>query len=166
MRVGSQFLVLLGFWLLLSGHFDVSRAEDRYLLACGIVSCGLVIYLAQRTAILDEEGHPIHLALRLAGYLPWLGWEIIKANIDVARQVWSPQLKIDPQLVSVSYETRTDLGTLIYANSITLTPGTVTLSVDTDTRELLVHALSLEAAGSLKAGEMHARVKALEGRGV
>ena len=163
LRVGSQFLVLLGFWLLLSGHFDISRAEDRYLLACGIAACGLVVYLAQRKHILDEEGHPIHLALRLLAYLPWLGWEIVKANIDVARQVWSLQLKIDPQLVSLAYETQTDLGTLIYANSITLTPGTVTISVDADTRQLLVHALSTEAACSLTDGEMQARVKALEG---
>ena len=163
LRVGSQFFVLFGFWLGLSGHVDISSTEDQYLIGCGLLSCALVTYIVQREHILDEEGHLVHLLRRLAGYVPWLLWEIVKANIDVAARVWSPTLRIEPQLVRVPCELKTDLGTVIYANSITLTPGTVTVSVDMETKELLVHALSAQAAQSLTDGGMHTRVKKLEG---
>lgn len=162
LRVGSQFFVLFGFWLTLSGHTDISSAEDLYLMGCGLLSCALVTYTAGREHIQDEEGLPIHLLKRLGGYVPWLLWQIVKANIDVAVRVWSPTLRIEPQLVRVPCELETDLGTVIYANSITLTPGTVTVSVDVETKELLVHALSAESAQSLTDGGMHTRVKKLE----
>ena len=163
LQVSSQFFVLFGFWLGLSGHVDISSVEDQYLIGCGLLSCALVTYITQRERVLDEAGHPLHLLRHLVGYVPWLLWEIVKANIDVAARVWSPTLRIEPQLVRVPCELETDLGTVIYANSITLTPGTVTVSVDMETNELLVHALSAQAAQSLKDGDMHTRVKKLEG---
>ena len=162
LRVGSKFFVLFGFWLGLSGHANISSVEDQYLIGCGLLSCALVTYLGQREHILDPESHPVHLLRRLVGYVPWLLWEIVKANIDVAALVWSPTLRIEPQLVRVPCELETHLGTVIYANSITLTPGTVTVSVDMETQEFLVHALSAQAAQSLKDGDMHTRVKKLE----
>lgn len=163
MHVVSQFLVLMGFWLLLSGQIDVSDSGNRYLMACGLLSCALVTYIAMRKEILDEEGHPVHLAFHLLAYFPWFFWQIILANIDVASRVWSPKPNIEPQMVTVPFRTHTDLGTMIYANSITLTPGTVTVSVDLEKREMLVHVLSESAVQSLLSGEMHDRVKNLEG---
>ncbi len=159
-RQVSLFLVLLVFWCLLSGQVDLRHSADLYLFGCGVFCCALVTYLASRKDIVDEEGHPIHLAWRSFSYLPWLFRQIVISNIDVAKRVWHPRRPIAPRLVRVPYETKTDLATVIYANSITLTPGTITVIVDTEKREILVHALSAEAEAGLR--EMHDRVVKLE----
>ena len=113
--------------------------------------------------MLDEEGHPVHLMLRLFSYVPWLLWEVILANMDVAYRVWHPQAPIDPRLIVVPFRTQTGIGTVVYANSITVTPGTITIGVDMATRQMLVHALTEKAARGLLSGEMHDRVLSLEG---
>jgi len=163
MRPISKFFILLGFWLLLSGQTDWAYAGDRYLMACGVFACVLVTYLAIREEILDEEGHPIHLVLRFLRYFPWLLWQILLANLDVAYRVWHPKQKISPRLIKVPFSTRTSFATVVYANSITLTPGTITVSVDEEKREMLVHALSEKSARGLLSGDMHERIKKLEG---
>jgi multicomponent Na+:H+ antiporter subunit E len=162
-HAASKFLILLAFWLCLSGQTDLTVSSDLYLIACGVLACALVTYIAFRNKILDREGNPIDITFRLFSYLPWLFWQIVLANLDVAYRVWHPKQKIAPRLIKVPFNTETDLGTMIYANSITLTPGTVTVSVDTEKAELLVHALSEEAAEGLLSGEMHERVRKLEG---
>ncbi len=83
-------------------------------------------------------------------------WQIVIANIDVARRVLSPSLPISPTLIRVKASQSTDLGQAIYANSITLTPGTI--SIDVEDGEILVHALTREGAQSLLDGEMDRRV--------
>lgn len=163
MRAVSKFLVLMVLWLALSGQTDLGASADLYLLACGVLSCTFVTYIAMRKWILDEEGYPINLAFGMIRYFPWLFKEIVLANLDVAYRVWHPHLKIEPQMIKVPLDVQTSLGTVIYANSITLTPGTVTVSVDEDKRELLVHALSETSAQGLLSGEMHERIKRLEG---
>ncbi len=163
MQALYKFLFLMAFWLLLSGQTDLSDSGDRYLIICGVLSCAFVTYIAMRMNILDEEGHPIHLVFRMLRYLPWLLWQVALANIDVAYRVWHPKQKITPQFIRVPLGMRTSLGTLIYANSITLTPGTITVSVDETKGELLVHALSDKAAKELLSGEMHDRIEKLEG---
>lgn len=162
-KVASKFLILMGFWLGISGQIDLSDSGDRYLIVCGVVSCAFVTYIAMRKKILDEEGHPIHLTFRMLFYLPWLFREIVLANLDVAYLVWHPKQKIAPRIIKVPFSMRTSLGTMIYANSITLTPGTVTVSVDEEKGEMLVHALSEKSEKGLLSGEMHERVKKLEG---
>ena len=151
------FVNLLAFWLLLSGpdHFN------WLMIGLGVISSGLVTWLSVRMGIVDEEGYPIHLVFRLLRYLPWLFWQIVLSNLDVARRVWDPRLPISPRLISVPYQTKTSVGTLVYANSITLTPGTVTIQVREGS--LLVHALTEEAAQALLSGAMHEQVKKLEG---
>jgi len=163
MQVISKFLFLMAFWLLLSGQTDLSDPGDRYLIICGVLSCAFVTYIAKRKNILDEEGNPVHLVFRMLRYLPWLLWQVARANIDVAYRVWHPKQKIAPQFIRVPLGTRTSLGTLIYANSITLTPGTITVSVDETKGEMLVHALSDEAARELLSGEMHDHIEKLDG---
>ncbi|MBI2360550.1 MAG: Na+/H+ antiporter subunit E [Deltaproteobacteria bacterium] len=159
----TKFLILMIFWLLISGQTDLADPGDRYLIACGVLACAFVTYLAGRKRILDEEGHPIHLTLPFLAYIPWLCWEIILANLDVAYRVWHPRAKIAPRLVVVPFRMRTNFATVTYANSITLTPGTITIGVDMAKRQLLVHALTARSARSLLAGEMHKRVLKLEG---
>jgi multicomponent Na+:H+ antiporter subunit E len=151
----SLFLVLLAVWVLMSGQCTILH------LGSGVVCSLLVTYVATRKKIIDEEGHPIHLlAVTALTYWPWLLYQIFLANLDVAYRIWHPRLPISPRLTRIPYRTRSDLGTVIYANSITLTPGTVT--VDVGKRQLLVHSLTAKGERELRDGEMHERVRRLE----
>lgn len=144
-------------WLLWSGHYT---REHTLILIMGVLSCGFVAYLVSRLDIVDEEGIPIHLVQHLILYIPWLLWAIIKANIDVAKRILSPGLPIAPRIVRVKGTQKTDLCHVIFANSITLTPGTV--SLDLDEEDIVVHALTEEAADDVQSGDMDRRVTALE----
>ncbi len=164
LRTASLFVSLLVFWLLLSGHYDLTQSVDRYLIACGIGVSAFVTWLARgRFQILDREGHPIDLGPRALLYWPWLFRQIVLSNWDVFKRVWHPRLPIAPRMVRVPADTRSDLGIVIYANSITLTPGTVTVSVDNATRELVVHCLHPGACEDLLAGGMLNQVRRFEG---
>jgi multicomponent Na+:H+ antiporter subunit E len=165
-RAVSLFVTLFVFWLLLSQRYHLfgpHASTDIYLTACGALCCLLVLAYSRRHGILDEEGHPLHLAVRGWKYIPWLFWQIVLSNWDVMKRVWHPRRPIDPCLVRIPYSTRTDLGTVIYANSITLTPGTVTVEVDTEKKELLVHCLTRAAGEDLQKGGMEQKVRELEG---
>ena len=105
----------------------------------------------------------MHITWAALRYLPWLLWEIVKANIDVARRVIHPNLPIAPSLFDAPVSQQTDLGQALYANSITLTPGTV--SVDLGPGVIRVHALHDGAADGVLEGEMDKRVSAVEGQG-
>lgn len=150
----SLFGILAAVWLVLSGHYT------GLLLTLGALACVFVVYIAHRMDVIDRESHPLHLGHLLPAYWLWLGKEIVKANIDVTRRVLSPRLDISPELFTVPISQKTDLGRVIYANSITLTPGTVTIAVDDDT--IQVHALSKAGADEIRAGGMDRRVAALE----
>jgi multicomponent Na+:H+ antiporter subunit E len=147
--------ILFVLWLLLSGHFN-----DPVLLALGAVSVAVVVFIARRMDVVDREGHPIHLSHRAVFYVPWLLLEIVKANIDVARIILRRRMPLSPTLFTTKGSQHSDLGLAIYANSITLTPGTVTVAVEET--ELTVHALTREAAEGVAGGEMDRRVAALE----
>ncbi len=147
--------VLFCVWLLLSGHFE------PLILGFGVFSCVVVVIISSRMDVVDHEGHPIHLTWSALVYWPWLMWQIVLANIDVARRILSPSLPISPTMIRVKASQSSDLGQAIYANSITLTPGTI--SVDVGNGEILVHALTREGAQSLLDGEMDRRVTIMTG---
>jgi multicomponent Na+:H+ antiporter subunit E len=151
----SLYVTLFGLWLLLSGFFE------PFFLFLAVVCCALVTYIAHRMDVIDHEGQPVHITWRFLTYLPWLGWRIFLSNIDVARRVLSPSRPISPVLKWLSSSQRSDLGTAIYANSITLTPGTVSTSAETG--RVQVHALTREGMAELEKGDMDARVRAVEG---
>ena len=157
-RAVSLFVVLLVTWLLLSGMFD------PLLISLGILSCAFAAYVAWQMDLADHEGHPIHLGWSAITYTPWLIWEIVKSNIDVARIIVDPRLPIDPKVFTVTTSQRNELGQVIYANSITLTPGTVSLRVYED--KIDVHALTAAAADGLATGDMDRRVTRLDERHV
>ena len=146
-------LVLL--WLLLSGYFLA------LILALGIASIVLVVWIAHRMDVVDHESHPIHMAAKGLIYFPWLMCEIVKANIDVALAILRGNNVIAPKTFRVTASQRSDVGRVTYANSITLTPGTVTVYVDGEM--FLVHALTKGSADGLETGDMDKRVTALEG---
>ena len=152
----ALFAVLMAVWLLNSGHYT------PLMIGFGIGSCLLVLWLALRMGIVDDEALPVRLLPRVPLYLPWFVLEVFKSNLDVARRILSPgRLKISPRLFDASASQRSDLGRVLYANSITLTPGTVSIWVFP--RKILVHAIADEVADGLLEGEMDLRVTRLEG---
>ena len=110
--------------------------------------------------IIDHESQPLHIGLRLPRYWFWLGREIIKANFDVARQILDPRMPINPRLFEVDPQQNSDLTRVIYANSITLTPGTIT--TDLNPTRIQIHALCEDAEKDIRTGKMAARIAALE----
>jgi len=159
MRVISLALSLFVFWLLLSGHYTA------FLVTSGAVAAALIAWFGLRLGYADEEGHPIDLLARALLYWPWLLKEIVKSALDVALIIVKPSLPISPRLVRLTTSQRHPVGTVVYANSITLTPGTITVEVGRREHALLVHALTKSAAEGLAAGEMDRRVTAMEGSG-
>lgn len=151
----SSALVLYGFWLLLSGYFTA------FLMAAGAASAIAVVAFARRMEIVDHEGHPIHLGWSALTYWPWLVVEIVKSAWDVSKIILDPRLPVSPTLIRVKTSQKTEVGVVVYANSITLTPGTI--SVDVSHGEILVHALTREGAAGLQSGEMDRRVTIFEG---
>ena len=103
----------------------------------------------------------MHLGLRPIGYAIWLIEEILRANVEVARLIVDRQLPLRPRLICVHAQQATELGRVILANSITLTPGTV--SVDMRGDRIWVHALSFGDAEEDLSGDMNRRVSGLEG---
>jgi multicomponent Na+:H+ antiporter subunit E len=151
----SAAVVLYLFWLLLSGHFSV------FLLAAGAGCATGVVAFARRMDVVDREGHPIHLGPRaLLSYWPWLAWEIAKSAWDVSHRILDPRLPVSPTLVRIKPRQQTEVGLVVHANSITLTPGTISVQVGRE--EFLVHALTREGAAGLVDSEMDRRVAALE----
>jgi multicomponent Na+:H+ antiporter subunit E len=147
-------VVLFGVWLLWSGHFTA------LLISLGAASTIAVILLVARMDLLVCERTLIERPLRSLRYITWLSWQIVKANLDVARRIIDPRLPIRPGLIEIEASQRTELARVIHANSITLTPGTVTVDLDGD--RLTVHALSRKAAAELLTGEMDRHVSRLE----
>lgn len=157
-RYSLYLLALLAInWLLWSGHFD-----SPLLLSIGLASCLFCLFVSRRMRIVDEEGAPVQLGLRpITRYAPWLAWEVVKSNLEVVRIVLSRRMPLQRNLVEVPITPRTEIGRVILANSVTLTPGTVSVQLEGD--RVLVHALSLDDAEEDLEGEMGRRVRELEG---
>ncbi len=156
-RIAVLIIILSIFWLVNSGYFK------PLLLSFGAVSVVSVILLVYRMEKADGYRVPlIFLSARLPSYLLWLVWEIIKSNIDVIKFVWQRNPAISPTLFRVRASQKTDVGRVFYANSITLTPGTITLDVQEDIFE--VHALTQEGAAGVEQGDMDRKVTWLEGQ--
>ena len=149
-------LLLIAAWLLWSGLFK------GLLLFLGAVSCALTLYIVHRMGYFDKEAFVFRYKLGLLGFWAWLGREIVKSSLEVARVVLRRELKIEPKIVALDATDLDRFDQALLGNSITLTPGTLTLDVH-DGR-LLVHALTPEGAEALKEGEMQRRVQALRSR--
>lgn len=147
--------VLYLFWLLLSGFFTA------FLMSAGLACAVAVVVLSRRTDFIDREGHPIRLDWRATAlYWPSLVKEMVKCGWDVSKRILHPRLPISPTLVRFKPSQATDLGLVIHANSITLTPGTISVEVEKD--HFLVHALTRENAAGLAGSEMDRRVAGME----
>lgn len=146
----SLAVICFALWLLLSGHYV------PLMLTLGVVATLIVVAITLRMEIANREGQPVHLLAGVLSYWPWLAWEIVKANFLVVRCIMAPTSSVRPTLVKVKASQKSRLGKVIYANSITLTPGTVAIDIRGD--EIEVHALTHSAAQDLKRGHMDRRV--------
>jgi len=152
----SLFVTLYALWLLLSGHWT-----DPLLLGLGAASAALAVFIAWRMEGLDHEGVPVVVSLNALAYWPWLLWQIVLANLAVARCILDPG-RIGPRMAWVPASQKSDLGKVIYANSITLTPGTIAVQVEGG--RILVHALESGGIDDLREGEMDRRCVHVESR--
>ncbi len=155
MRIISLAGFLFAFWLALSGHYT------PMLVAAGAAGAVIGVLAALRMRAADAEGHPIELFVGAVTYFPWLIREIAKSAWAVTKVVLHPRLPISPTMTVVTASQRTAAGVATYANSITLTPGTITVGVSG--KDLTVHALVREGALDLEEGGMDRRVSEFEG---
>jgi len=147
-------LSMFGLWLLLSGHYEA------LILAFGAISSLLVTYVAWRMDREDQYAFPLIFNPRLVLYWAWLVREILKANVNVARIILTPSLPISPIMVPFRACMKCDLARMIYANSITLTPGTITTGTDGDI--LRIHALTWHDVDGREEDEMGDHICGLE----
>lgn len=160
MRALTLFVLLAVVWALSSGHIDPDH--HGFLIGCGVVSCVATTWLGLRMGAFDRESDPLPILPRSLLYVPWLLWQIVLSNIHVVIRVWRPKDRIRPSVFTIPYDLVTPMGIAVYANSITLTPGTVT--IDIRQGEMLIHAVTKETADDLKGDGMHRQVRKLEGR--
>jgi multicomponent Na+:H+ antiporter subunit E len=150
--LGSLLSVL---WLALSGHYTL------LLLACGLLSVILIVWLVLRMHIVDRESQPLHLRIRhLLSFFCWLIKEIFISNIYVCRLVLSPSLNLNPKVITINGNQSSDMARFIFANSITLTPSTLTIYVGAD--QIEVHALTESAAQALLQSPMGKKITEIE----
>ena len=147
-------ILLSAFWLINSGHYTA------LLLFFMLVSVVSIVALSLYMDVVDGESQPLSITFTLPIYLIWLAKEVVLANIAVAKCVWKGKGSISPRTFEITASQKSDLGKVIYANSITLTPGTVSIDLEGD--KILVHALEKESADSLLTGEMDRRVSRVE----
>lgn len=153
----TLFISLVATWLLWSGIYK------PLLLVLGAASILLTFWLVSRMKYFDERLFALRFSLRLFRYWIWLGGQIIKSSLDVTRIVLSPSLPVSPTVIELKSESQDDFDIVILANSITLTPGT--LSMDVYDGVIKVHAVTEAGAQDLLDGDMNHRVKAVRGQG-
>lgn len=157
LHLASATLLLYLFWILLSGFFT------PFLLVAGAGCSIAVVWFAHRMDVVDREGHPYHLSWSAATYWPWLIKEILKSAVDVSKRILAPSLPVSPTIVRFAPRQKTVVGLVTHANSITLTPGT--LSVEVSPGNFTVHGLSREGAEACIDSDMDRRCERFEGGG-
>lgn len=155
MRYISLAIFLFCYWLALSGQYA------PFMVVVGAASSLLCLAVAARIRIIDREGHPIGLLPRTLLYYPWLFKEIFRTGWNVTKIVLNPKLPISPTMTVVRASQKTGAGVATYANSITLTVGSIVARVSG--REFTIHALERRGAIELEEGEMDRRVTRFEG---
>lgn len=153
------FFLLLVTWVIFSGLFD------PFHLTLGAVSCALVTWMSSHMLFEDRTrsvpGRAGEL-FRLMRYLAWLLWQIVLANLHILRLALSPSgtREVVPRIVCFRTGLQSDFTRFLLAQSITLTPGTVTVKIEGD--EFVIHAISQIAADGLD-GSMERRIAAIFG---
>jgi len=146
------FVLLFLFWLLLSGHYD------PFHITIGIFCCLLVSYTSSDFLFVHVGADDTHLIIpRLLTYIPWHLYQIIISNIHLAKLVFSPLSRLKPRILPYQTKLTNGLALVTFANSITLTPGTITIDLDEHT--FYIHAIDNKVANDLLTGEMENRIE-------
>ncbi len=149
-------VTLIVLWFLFSGMFK------PMLLILGALSVAIVVWIAMRMNVLQHRGQPIYFRpLHIVRYWCWLIVEIMKSNWDVSKRILSFSMPIQPILTAIPAPQKTELGRIIYANSITLTPGTVAINIAKNS-DIVVHALHVDIIRELEKGVMASKVCMVE----
>ncbi len=143
------------FWLLLSGYLK------PLLLGFGVASVVLVMFVFNRMQRVDNEPQEFGTWLQIIRYTPWLLGQILSSSLRVTKLVWGSASEVSPSLAKINVETVPEARRTLYANSITLTPGTLTLDVDGD--EVTVHALEQTSIDELKKGYIASKITGIWG---
>ena len=151
MRHIYTFFVMMGFWILLSGKFD------PFHLTLGVISSALVSFLSTDLLMYKQGKNRLSTGVRFLLYLPWLLYQIVLSTLHVTFLALHPKMKdqIDPTIVTFKTKLTNNIAKVALANSITLTPGTITIRIEEDI--FYVHAISRKAAAGLP-GEMEERL--------
>jgi len=149
-------VALVAAWLLWSGLYK------PLLLGLGAFSCLLTIYLVYRMGHFHRQAYALNYGVGYIGYLVWLFKEMVLSSLQVSRAVLSPSLPIEPTVIEIRASADHPMDQAILGNSITVTPGTLTLDVHDGV--LKVHSLTRAGAESLLGGEMNRRVASLRRR--
>lgn len=155
-RILILLLLLIAAWVLWSGYLK------PLLLGLGALSCILTVWIVRRMGYFDDEMFAFHYDWRLLGFWAWLAGEVVKSSIEVARVVLRRKVEVEPTVVDIDGSGLGPVDLALLGNSITLTPGTLTLDVYEG--RLRVHALTSDSADALKSGEMQRRVAGLRKR--
>lgn len=147
--------VLTGTWIFFAGNWQVST------LITGLGAATAVTLASFRCNVVDREGHPFHLAFTLPFYWLWLAKEVLLSTLTITRIIWKPELEIHPGFTWLHLHQHTDLGRTIYANSVTMTPGTVCVNIQP--RRVLVHAIEHNSLKELASGSIDKRILRLTG---
>ena len=151
MRHIYTFFIMMGFWILLSGKFDLFH------LSLGVLSSALVSFLSADLLMYEQGKDRLSTGFRFIMYLPWLMYQIVLSTLHVTFLALHPKMKdqIDPTIVTFKTKLTSNIAKVALANSITLTPGTITIRVEDQI--FYVHAISRKAAAGLP-GEMEERL--------
>lgn len=149
-----QAVLLAAFWLLLSGHYT------PLLLTLGACSVAFVCWLTHRAGLSEHRESALRFALRMPLYALWLGKEVLASAAKVVRLAWSPRIDLDPQVGTTRATDMSVLAEVTYANSITITPGTLSMQLRDD--DITVHSLDRADIDDLNGGRMLHRVRRLE----
>ena len=146
---------LLTLWLILSGVYK------PLVISFGVCSVVFVLFVVRRMDQEDGDGLVVELnGIQSMFYFFWLLKEIAKSNWSVTKLILSPSARIRPFAFSISCNQRTDIARVIFCNSITLTPGTIT--IDTEAESLIVHALAYSPCDKIGFKVMDRRVSTVE----
>lgn len=158
MKYIVTFLILFVNWLIWSGMFD------SFHVSLGVISCGIVTFMSHDLFFGSGKFHFGHVTefIRFVLYIPWLLYQIILSNIHVAYLVLHPKMLIEPSMITFETILKKDISIVTFANSITLTPGTITIDIK-DGKYFVIHCISRKVADDLLSGEMERKIARIFG---